>query len=427
MLRVPAHPERRRRAGLRRAALGALGVGIPLLLLLALGETAVRLLVPPERWTFVDATHHWRLDPALGWVQAPNLDTYVLAPEGGARLPLRTNDDGLLPVTARREKPAGALRLLLVGDSTIVGAGVDEPQRIHAVLAEELARRGLVVDAINAGTQGFATDQALLRLEQLIGPYAPDVVLHCVTANDLVANRLEQNHGLNKPTFRVDAAGHLEALPFRPSERVRAMGTGPAKLIQYSALYRLLQPRIAVVRARLGGWEERHLAGVDTDWYADPASLERVDWELFGALVARMHDLADAHGALFLVYLHPELAAVWDPTVEAARERLAAGASYDRLALERRVGAELERRGIPFLPLVAAFAARQERGPFHLLPRDPHCNAAGYRLQATLIADFLLAEDGLALSARRPPGSARWAPAAPAEPRADRAAAAPAG
>ena len=125
---------------------------------------------------------------------------------------------------------------------------------------------------------------------------------------------------------------------------------------------------------------------------------------------------ATQHGALFATYLHPDVGAVWDPVVEDARSRLDDGRAYDRFALERRVGEELTRRGVVFLPLVAEFAGRQERGPFHLLPRDPHCNASGYRLEAELLAEFLLAADGLGLSARPRTGSGRSAPADPLAP-----------
>ena len=44
---------------------------------------------------------------------------------------------------------------------------------------------------------------------------------------------------------------------------------------------------------------------------------------------------------------------------------------------------------VAFCPLVDHFVSQQNRGPFHLLPRDPHCNPAGYRVQAEALARFL--------------------------------------
>ena len=406
--KAPAHPSAARRPKLLSVAFRVVALLVPLGLLLIVAEVGVRLLIPSERWRVVDATHHWQIDPALGWVQQPNLDSYTIDVLTNEAIPLRTNGDGLLPPTATPRKPPEMLRVLLVGDSTIVGAGVHERERIHSVLAELLAERDVRVDVVNAGTQGFATDQAALRLEQLIGPYDPDVVLHCVCSNDFVANTLQTNHGLTKPSFRLDDGGGLVANPFTPSEDIPQMGSGIGGWIQHSAVYRLARPRLIVLRARLGGWEARNLIGVASDWYYDAAALERVDWPLFGALVQRMNRTASDHGALFAVYLHPDAGSVWDPVIQDTTAGIDPSRDYDRFALERRAAAELERRDVRFVPLVAYFAQRQERGPFHLLPRDPHCNAEGYRMQAERLAEFLSEE---ALSSPTPTGSDRSAPA----------------
>jgi lysophospholipase L1-like esterase len=362
---------------------------LPLALLFGAAELAVRLLVPAERWRMFDATEHWEIDPTLGWVQARNLDSSTVDLMTNEAVRLRANADGLLPASATREKAAGVTRILLVGDSTIVGASVNEEQRIHAVLERMLRESGFDVEVLNAATEGFATDQAMLRLEQLLDPYDPDVVLHGVCSNDFVANTLSRNHGLNKPSFRLDASGEPRADPFTPSDEVRQLGSGASAMIQRSALYRLLRPRLVVLRAKLGGWEERNLIGMASDWYHDDESLNRVDWSLFGALVERMQRRADEHGALFAAYLHPDVGATWDPVIEDTKSRIDPSAEFDRYALERRSGVELEGRGIAFVPLIRYFAERQHRGPFHLLPRNPHCNAEGYRMQAEALADYL--------------------------------------
>lgn len=418
------HPSAARRPKLVRVAFRIVALLVPLGLLLVVAEVGVRLLVPSERWKVVDATHHWQIDPRLGWVQQPNLDSYTIDVLTNETIPLETNGDGLLPQTATPRKPPETLRVLLVGDSTIVGAGVHERERIHTVLTELLADRGVRVDVVNAGTQGFATDQAALRLEQLIGTYDPDVVLHCVCSNDFVANTLQTNHGLTKPSFRLDDGGALVANPFTPSEDIPQMGSGIGGWIQHSAVYRLARPRLVVLRARLGGWEARNLIGMVSDWYYDPAALERVDWPLFGALVQRMNRSASDHGALFAVYLHPDAASAWDPVIQDSVAGIDPSRSYDRFALERRVTEELERRGVRFVPLVAYFVERQERGPFHLLPRDPHCNAEGYRMQAERLAEFLAEE---ALSSPPPTGSDRSVPAIRRAPPADPSASASGG
>jgi lysophospholipase L1-like esterase len=360
----------------------------PLLLLLVVAEVAVRLIVPAERWRHVDANDNWQVDPTVGWVQPPHLDSFSRDSRTSEPIPLRTNADGLLPPTATRERPPGRMRILLVGDSTIVGAGVHEQERIHNALTRELGRQGLQVDVVNAGVEGYSTDQALLRLEQLIEPYAPDLVLHCVCSNDFAANSVDSNYGVNKPSFRVAPSGELAANPFEPSAKIARRGSGLAAIIQRSAVYRMLQPRLVVLRAKLGGWQERNLIGMADDWYYDPAALEKIDWPLFGGIVERMRDVAADHGAGFAVYAHPEASETWDPVIDDTLARAGIGeAEYDRFALERRMGEELARREVVLLPMIDYFVDKQERGPFHLLPRDPHCNAEGYRMQAERLAE----------------------------------------
>jgi len=387
--RNAAAPARSRSSRVVQVAFRLLTLLVPLVLLVAVAEVAIRLIVPAERWRLVDATDHWRVDPDLGWVYGSNLDSFSIDLMTNEAIPLRTNADGLLPSSAVPEKTPGVIRILLVGDSTIVGSAVREEHRIHTVLQRLLTDRGLAVEVLNAGTEGFATDQAMLRLEKLIEPYAPDIVLHGVCSNDLVANTLSENHGLNKPSFRVDAEGELSPNPFTASAAIREKDSGPAAMIQHSALYRLLRPRIVVLRAKLGGWEARNLIGMASDWYHDESVFARIDWPLLGALVARMADTANAHDAAFAAYLHPDVGATWDPVIEDTRASIGPDVEFDRYALERRVGQEIGRHGVVFLPLVRQFAEQQERGPFHLLPRDPHCNAEGYSVQAEALAEFV--------------------------------------
>ena len=68
--------------------------------------------------------------------------------------------------------------------------------------------------------------------------------------------------------------------------------------------------------------------------------------------------------------------------------RLAPG-EYNRYALEDFLVVTAKEISVAFCPLVDYFVSQQDRGPFHLLPRDPHCNPVGYRIQAEALARFL--------------------------------------
>jgi lysophospholipase L1-like esterase len=46
-----------------------------------------------------------------------------------------------------------------------------------------------------------------------------------------------------------------------------------------------------------------------------------------------------------------------------------------------------EREKLEFIRMIQYFLDNSSRGPFHLLPRDPHCNPMGYQLIAEKISD----------------------------------------
>ena len=158
-------------------------------------------------------------------------------------------------------------------------------------------------------------------------------------------------------------------------------------------LVSLFKRDIEDARSTLPAWPITPVMhGIDQDiMYSQPDSLDRFDGGLLGALVERMRDVSAEHGAKFILYHHPDIGAIWDPYIRGSEEKLGvAPEQWDRLAFERRLAAVAGDHGVAFLPVVDYFAANQERGPFHLLPRDFHCNSTGYQLTAELIADRLI-------------------------------------
>jgi lysophospholipase L1-like esterase len=371
-------------------ALTSTTLAVSLTLLLA--EGAVRWLVPRHYWATPYDFYEIQEDSLLGWVTKPFAASHYLD-DLGQQIDIRTNQDGLQPGTCTRARGAGRYRILLFGNSTVIGREVPQAARLHGQLQLAMARRGRQAEVINAGVSGFATDQSLLFMQRLLPHYQPDVVLYGFCENDLAANTWPRDHGLHKPRFARQADSLRLELP-APNPVIRGRSSyRPANLVRrwvyLSALGRLLWPRLRAIQFRY--WPpspDPALTGsARASFYQDPAAWAKPDTALFAQLVGAMQRTCQQRGAQFAWYAHPAAEAVWNPQMELVRDP---ARPYDRFALENRLATVAQAQGTLFSSNVQYFVERQAQGPFHLLPLDPHCNPAGYGLQAEVLADFLV-------------------------------------
>jgi hypothetical protein len=86
------------------------------------------------------------------------------------------------------DKPAGTLRVLLLGDSHTAGFEVDQDKMYASVLEQSLRQRGIRAEVLNAGISGFGTAEELAFLENEGMRYAPDVIVVAFFANDYSDN-----------------------------------------------------------------------------------------------------------------------------------------------------------------------------------------------------------------------------------------------
>jgi hypothetical protein len=365
-----------------------LTIGIAVAFVLALGETVVRLFVPAAYWTFRIAAADWQPDPEIGWIQKPNLDLVAYAADQGWTVDFRTNSDGLLPSSATRGKNPGTLRIMLFGDSTVLGRAVPENQRLHTRLQAGLRSVGIPVEVINAGVQGYSTDQELLYAQRLMPLYHPDVVLLIVCDNDFAANLDTTAYRISKPRFQVVEGKVVGLAKPDPIHLKIPKLENRMQIIQYSALYRVFQPTLLSVRLRL------QAAGTAVSegeaYFYKPEALRGQEFDVFEALLGEMAGTAQANRAVFWFSSHPHLEEVWDPYIAASEKRLGLHpGQWERHALDRRFKEIASRNSLNFCPVVDTFIRNQARGPFHLLPRDPHCNPAGYQLESEILTDCL--------------------------------------
>lgn len=373
-------------------AVAAVSFGIVLALIIA--EITIRLFLPGSWWSFRDATDDWEIDPRVGWRQKARLDvtTHENLEKEGWVVRFQTNEDGLTPDTAQRVKPSTVLRIMIFGDSTVVGRAVPQDQTIHAQLETLLKKAGVSAEVINAGVQGYSTDQVYLRMQQLIPLYRPDVVIYGLCSNDFGGNVSREAYGLPKPVFTVKEDGELQEIPpsLRGDGKIPSFGSGPSKWLQSSALYRVLLPWTTKLRAQFMNWEQRNLLGLAPEFYYRKDALEAIDWSLFAALLKQVDAFSRVNEAEFYFYAHPAVEEVWTPYINQNLTGLGLRETeYDRYALERRLSDVAKGVPVKFIPMIDYFLANQQRGPFHLLPRDPHANPTGYQLEAEVIAQAL--------------------------------------
>lgn len=145
------------------------------LLLAAVAPEALRSNSASEAW----AADGWRVDPDLGWTLFPR-DRSM---RGGAVC--ETNSLGLRDEELPLAKPDREFRVLSIGDSTVLGFGVDAQATFSERLESALARTtDRPVEVINAGVAGYASLQTLTYLDLRGRWLSPDVVVFESNFND---------------------------------------------------------------------------------------------------------------------------------------------------------------------------------------------------------------------------------------------------
>jgi lysophospholipase L1-like esterase len=174
--RVPLRPQKR-----------LLALVLPIAMLL-LGELVLRALdalgafTLPRPATVRDAwaTDGWTVDRHLNW----RLIQDHVSLRGGAECV--TNSRGLREEELPLAKPAGTYRILVLGDSTVLGFGVAVAERFSDRLEALLNADGRPArfETINAGVPGYSLYHALVFLQREGLRYEPDLLVVESNFND---------------------------------------------------------------------------------------------------------------------------------------------------------------------------------------------------------------------------------------------------
>ncbi len=168
------------------------------------------------------------------------------------------NADGLQDRTHAPEKPEGAWRVVILGDSVTAGTPFQPAESFPAMLQERLDQQGPWVEVLNVALWGWSTRQQRTAFQRIASRYHPDQVIVGLCLNDVeeLQNNLERPPRLLAQLHRRSALVrrlvHAETRQihgieelFTDSERVRA---GFERLF---AELRLLRDEVAAQGATL--------------------------------------------------------------------------------------------------------------------------------------------------------------------------------
>lgn len=148
-----------------------------------------------------------QFDAQVGWAKKPNTTVSRSSLEFDVKI--ETNEFGLRDDSmTTKEKPADTFRVLALGDSFTMGYVLDRDELFVDLLEGWWQAEGRKVEILNAGVEGYSTDQQARWLETHGAEYEPDLVIVFPYENDIFWNG--ETSYLRFPKPRYEANGKLD-------------------------------------------------------------------------------------------------------------------------------------------------------------------------------------------------------------------------
>jgi GDSL-like lipase/acylhydrolase family protein len=352
----------------------AVMVAVALTVTLAVVEVGLRHFYPQPMGVW----HQDRDGLALHW---PGLVTYL--PQFGQSVSF--NSAGMRDREHAVVKPAGAFRVLVLGDSFIEALQVPFEDSFPSLLQRELAARaGRPVEVINASVSGWGTDDELQYLTSYGRRWKPDLVVVAMTLYNDVNDNLRQRFHTIKDGALIDTPrAPASSLDFKLTELKGFLATR----------FHMWQVVIRAKRARETRAEAQQLhSHVDSMFSrATDARMSR-GLELTRLLVERMHTIASGDGSrvvLVLIPLGVQLSDKQFAEFAAADAGTTPQTEIDRPQREmKQIG---QRAGVDVIDLLPGFREWAAAGGDALyLARDGHWDRPGHRLAAKITSAELV-------------------------------------
>jgi len=333
---------------------------------------------------------------AEGWWQEEGED-YVRINRQGMR------DDRDVAV----QKPPGAYRIAVLGDSYAEALQVDVSRTFWRLLESKLSTCGFAsgkrIEVLNFGVSGYSTAQQLITLRERVRPYSPDLVLLAfLSGNDVRDNSKEIAGAYPRPYFLLENGRLIEDLSFREHWIFKLKSSLPWLWLQeasnYSRLIQLFNKVKNIAGQPLsapreeGGIEE---IGLDDHIYLSrPPAVWEGAWRLAESLIRAVRDEAQRQGARFLLVSLTNPGQV-PPDPEQMRRHARKLGEPDLFHPERRLQALAEQEGMEAILLAESFSrhAAEHRVYLHGFANTQwgggHWNERGHALAAELISGHL--------------------------------------
>jgi hypothetical protein len=369
----------------RTRALATAGLAsLSILLSLAMGELAVRLIAPQQLPQV--RSDIWEPNDGLGWVARPNVRSTINT--GERTVHVFTDSSGFRVGTAGR-RDAGT-RILLMGDSFMQALQVEYEQSLGGLLETRLpARLGRPVAVRDAGVDGWDPPQYLLRTRELLARDTFALVLVSIyVGNDAVLRRVDhfpprehaEQHHFRMPR-RLSKGEFIDAILYPINDFLELR----------SELFIFLKDRSQVVLMRLG------LTGAD--YPVEHLKSERLSprWSVTADICRDIADAAAAHGTPTIFFLVPSSFQV--DTADFREFQRGFDLPQDQFDLDQpttRLYEELTARHLTVLDALPALRAAHAAGAQTNGHTDRHLSPAGHdaleqflepRIVATLAAE----------------------------------------
>jgi lysophospholipase L1-like esterase len=224
-------------------------LAVTLLFSAAVLEVALRLIFARsldfgmEMWKYAVQLKRSVPDPRLSFVHAPNAHVFAMGVD------VRTNSQGLRDYEYPLRKAPGVYRIMILGDSTVLGWGSPLKETIAKVLEHELNRARMPgydrVEVINVGIGNYNTVQEVAFYHTYGRAFQPDLVILQYFIND--AEPVPRR----ETTFLIDRSYLVAFTASRWDGVLRLMRLRPDWKTYYASLYDDNRPGFQAAKAAL--------------------------------------------------------------------------------------------------------------------------------------------------------------------------------